>query len=481
MQSRFDKTLGSMLRPGEKVLLAVSGGIDSMCMANLFLHSSLKFPFALAHCNFHLRAGESDSDEALVRDWATAEGVPFFKTDFDTQAYAADHSVSIEMAARDLRYAWFERIATDEGFGAVAVAHNANDNAETLILNLLRGTGGKGFCGMNATTSLPVTGSKVCLVRPLLDVPRSEIAKYVQEHRIPFHNDRTNAMTEFKRNKIRNLVFPLFSDVNPDFLNALGRDMDHAVQLEGIADSYFESAKSSVLGRSDSEVCERLNVQALRSLRHKDYFLFRALEPYGFDEGTLDALVRLLDEGPTLGGRTFLSPEYRLVTSSEELLVLRRNGVQPSRFGMNIDESEVCMTVHGIGDYCFSGKRIAVRLQPLSPGESLRMPPDRIALDSSEAGFPFLLRKWMPGDWFVPFGMKGKKKVSDLFTDLKFNVLDKDSSLVLVCPSMPGYVTGRIAAFLGYKDGSPMFRIDDCLKVTAMSETIVSLADRLFY
>lgn len=477
MQSKFDKTLGSMVRPGEKVLLAVSGGIDSMCMADLFLHSSLKVPFALAHCNFHLRGEESDSDEALVRNWATAEGVPFFKTDFDTLAYADEHSISIEMAARDLRYGWFDHMASEGSFWAVAVAHNANDNAETLILNLLRGTGGKGFCGMNAISSLPVTGSKVSLVRPLLDVPRSEIAKYVQEHRITFHNDRTNAMTEFKRNKIRNLVFPLFSEVNPDFLNALGRDIKHSVQLCDIADSYFESAKSSVLGRNDSEICERLNVKALLSLSHKDYFLFRALEPYGFDEDTLDAIVRLLDEGPTLGGRSFLSPEYRLVTSSEELLVLRRDGVQPSRFGMKIDESEVCMTVHGIGDYCFYHKKIAVRLKSLSPGESLRMPSGRLLLDASLAGFPFLLRKWMPGDWLVPFGMKGKKKVSDLFTDLKFNMLDKDSSLVLVCPSMPGYVTGHIAAFLGYKDGSPMFRIDDCLKVTASSESIVSLTD----
>ena len=143
MQERFDRILKGLLPDGEAVLLAVSGGVDSMCMAELFLNSSVRRCFALAHCNFHLRGEESDSDETLVREWAESHGVIFIKTDFYTEEYAASNGVSIEMAARELRYAWFAEVCRERGFAALAVAHNANDNAETMILNMLRGTGVK--------------------------------------------------------------------------------------------------------------------------------------------------------------------------------------------------------------------------------------------------------------------------------------------------------------------------------------------------
>lgn len=166
MQERFDRILKGLLPDGEAVLLAVSGGVDSMCMAELFLNTTAKVRFALAHCNFHLRGEESDSDEALVRAWAESHGVIFIKKDFDTKEYAASNGVSIEMAARELRYTWFAEVCRERGFAALAVAHNANDNAETMILNMLRGTGVKGMTGMRGSSLLP--GSDARLIRPLL-------------------------------------------------------------------------------------------------------------------------------------------------------------------------------------------------------------------------------------------------------------------------------------------------------------------------
>ncbi|MBQ2531574.1 MAG: tRNA lysidine(34) synthetase TilS, partial [Bacteroidales bacterium] len=155
MQERFDKCLAGLLPDRGAVLLAVSGGLDSMVMADLFLHSSLRLDLAVAHCNFHLRGEESDSDEIFVREWAEANGFPFFKKDFDTKGYSEAGGISIEMAARELRYSWFADLCSAGGYAAVAVAHNANDNAETLILNLLRGTGLKGACGISNNSSLP--------------------------------------------------------------------------------------------------------------------------------------------------------------------------------------------------------------------------------------------------------------------------------------------------------------------------------------
>ena len=234
MQERFDRILKGLLPDGEAVLLAVSGGVDSMCMAELFLNSTAKVRFALAHCNFHLRGEESDSDEALVREWAESHGVIFIKKDFDTKEYAASNGVSIEMAARELRYTWFAEVCRERGIAALAVAHNANDNAETMILNMLRGTGVKGMTGMRGSSLLP--GSDARLIRPLLGFTRKDIHEYAVSHGLQWHEDSTNADSAYKRNCIRNEVFPLFERLNPSFLTTLNEDMERFAQVQSVAD-----------------------------------------------------------------------------------------------------------------------------------------------------------------------------------------------------------------------------------------------------
>ena len=183
-------------------------------------------PFAVAHCNFRLRGAESDSDEALVRSWAVSHGATCHVKSFDTTVYAQENKISIEMAARRLRYHWFGELCREHGYSAVAVAHNANDNAETLILNLLRGTGLKGLTGMKAEGFIPDPDfADIPLLRPLLGMTREEIEAFATEHNLTWREDATNAQNEYKRNKIRNLVFPVFREINPSFIQTLNEDM----------------------------------------------------------------------------------------------------------------------------------------------------------------------------------------------------------------------------------------------------------------
>ncbi len=207
------------------LLVAVSGGVDSMCLAEkVRLEGG---PFAIAHCNFGLRGAESDADEALVRAWASARGIPVHVKQFETLAFAAEQGISVEMAARRLRYHWFGQLCSEFGYSAVAVAHNANDNAETLILNLLRGTGLRGITGMKASGFLPDPDyAHIPLLRPLLGMTREDIEAFAREHGLTWREDNSNASNDFKRNKIRNLVFPVFREINPSFVQTLNRDME---------------------------------------------------------------------------------------------------------------------------------------------------------------------------------------------------------------------------------------------------------------
>lgn len=485
MQARFDSILSGLLgqvpdSTGKPVLLAVSGGIDSMCMAELF-SKSLIFPgFAVAHCNFHLRGGESDSDAELVRSWAESHGARFFCKDFDTEAYAMEKGVSIEMAARELRYRWFAETAVAQGFSCVAVAHNANDNAETLILNLLRGTGIRGIAGMDEVGTVPCPDSHVPLVRPLLHFTRHQIEGFVFSHRIKYHDDRTNAETEYRRNKIRHLVFPVFGAINPSFVKTLSREMGYFSQVCEVADDYWLEHKDSILSGAPS-ACEgcRIDLKALMSVRHWKYVLYRALEPYGFGSAALESLYRILTESDTVGGKTIVSDRYELFTSTDRLEVRRRPDNSPETFVAGqrspvqgtLSGSDPLVVVRGAGDYFFNGISFSFRLCHRNELDSLRQPEGTIIFDADKAGFPLILRRWSPGDWFKPLGMKGRKKLSDFFTDLKYGKIEKEKAVVLVKPPAASEERGdtpehHVTAVAGV-------RIDDSVKVSAATRKVI--------
>ena len=332
IQKSFDRTIVGLVPEKETALLAVSGGIDSICLASLFLNSSAGRRFAVAHCNFHLRGEDSDSDEALVAAWCGRNGVRYHKADFDTEQYASSHNISIEMAARELRYDWFASLCKDNGYYGVAVAHNANDNAETLILNLLRGTGLRGITGMQVETVVPVTRdelSGVRLLRPMLSFSRKQIEEYVAANSLEYHDDRTNAETVYKRNRIRHLVFPVFESLNPSFLTTFAREMNAFSEVQEIADDYFLSVRESVCEPAGKDELLRVNAVRLCHLKHYKYVLYRLLEVYGFRDRLLEPVVRLLESGKTFSGKVFEAPGYELITAGECLIVRKATRVLP--------------------------------------------------------------------------------------------------------------------------------------------------------
>ena len=431
MRDRFCKCLEGLLpEGGGAVLLAVSGGVDSMVMADLFLKCGDKWSIALAHCNFHLRGEESDGDEAFVREWAVNRGLPFRKVDFDTEEYARSKGLSVEMAARELRYGWFASLCEAEGFRAVAVAHNANDNAETLILNLLRGTGIKGICGMRASSPLP--GSESLLIRPMLGFSREEILGYALSQDLKWREDSTNADSAYKRNLIRNEVFPLFEKVNPSFLETLASDMRHFSQVQAIVDEYVAKCVDA-WEFSPSTGSVRIGVRDLLQSPHWDYLLFRIMEPRGFNETVIGDLVELIRSGKTFSGKEFRSSTHIARTSRDTIIISKSEGESP----LSDDEAIV---VTGPGEYEVGGVDLKVEVAEI---EDLKQPEGVSAVNLS---FPFNVRPWHPGDWMRPLGMGGrKKKLSDMFNDLKFSAPQKERALVI---SGEG---SHVLALLGYR------------------------------
>ena len=467
MQNRFAQKMEDMRRlidgsaSVSQYLLAVSGGMDSMCMADLFLQTLGADAFAIAHCNFSLRGEESDGDEALVREWAENNGVRIFVKRFDTVSYARENGISIEMAARDLRYGWFAELCREHGFTVLSVAHNANDNAETLLLNLLRGTGLKGLHGMQEISgTLPVV---VC--RPLLEFTRKQIEGYVLTHRVSYRHDSSNFESDYKRNRIRNEIFPLFEKINPSFIRTLNREMDYFSEAEQIVADWCAAQLPSVLVHSDDGVT--ISLKKLLATDHWRYLLYYILEPYGFNPQTLSAIEALLESDRTISGKRFDSPTHVLLTGRDELKVLPVE-CAPVTFAPALQND--VMVIRGAGTYSFNGVGFTVEVLPCSPDMPLKQPPGVLIMDADKMKFPFVCRRWRQGDWLVPIGMKGKKKVSDMFADLKYDALAKDAAIILVDTQTEGLAEHQhIAGLLGV-------RIDDRYKITAPTKSILRMS-----
>ena len=395
--------------PSGKYILALSGGIDSMVLANMLLQD--KADFVLAHCNFHLRGEESDGDEKFVRDYASQNGLTIYVKHFDTEDYAKGQGISIEMAARELRYAWFEELRQQLNYDYIAVAHHADDQLETFFINLLRGAGIRGLKGMQ-----PVNGH---IIRPLLDISREEIRQYAIENGIKWREDHTNAETLYLRNKIRHDLLPVIDGISKEGRSAILKTISH---LASENELYRELLK------------EKLSTAHFQRSTSNFQLLFEWLRDYGFNEDQVHFIHEALKNGQP--GTAFFSPTHRVT--------IERDGLELTSICKNNDIS------------------IEISYQQIVKDENYQIDPspEVAQLDYDKLTFPLQLRKWQAGDRFHPLGMRGSKLLSDFFVDQKMTTRQKEECYVLTTANdQIVWVVGR--------------RIDDRFKVTDKTKNIL--------
>ena len=296
----------NLIKPGDKILLAVSGGIDSMVMAHLFYQQDFKI--GIAHCNFSLRGEESDKDEELVRQFASKNSIPFYTIRFETKVFARKNKLSIQMAARDLRYKWFEEIRMKNGYTSIAVAHNLNDNIETLLMNLIRGTGLTGMAGMK-----PVSNR---IIRPLLFASREDISVFRNKQKIVFREDKSNADTKYLRNKIRHLIIPILKDINPSIEITLNETAGRISGYNEIVSEYMLRLRESI--SEEKEQLITFNISQLKTYLHNKTVLFELFKPYGITNALLIDLVKVI-EGKT--GSQIITDSHRIIKNRKEIIV----------------------------------------------------------------------------------------------------------------------------------------------------------------
>ena len=383
----------------EKLILGISGGADSVCLMHVFLE--LGYSFELAHCNFNLRGEESDADEYFVKDLAKEHQLKVHIKQFDTLVYAAENKISTQMAARDLRYAWFEKLRIKSKAKYLAIAHHANDDVETFFINLIRGSGLKGFLGIKEKNN--------AIVRPLLSVSRLEIEKYLKDRGLVFREDSSNASVKYLRNKIRHELIPLLAQMNPSIQQTVNDEMRI---LDGVAQIYaskVEEVRKDLTQEKNGIV--QLEISALLVLNPLHSYLYELLSVYGFSN--VEPISKAL-QGQS--GKQFFSSTHQLVVDRENIFISLLN-----------KENEV---------FEITEKTISL-VYPLEinfkvMADKTIIYDNNIAqLDVEKLKFPLTLRKWKEGDKFMPLGMKKFKKLSDFFIDSKFSIIDKQEQWLL--------------------------------------------------
>jgi tRNA(Ile)-lysidine synthase len=412
---------------GGRVLLAVSGGIDSMVMAHIFM--KLKIPSAIAHCNFCLRGNESDLDEQLVREFAAKHKVKFHTKRFDTTGFARDMGISIQMAARELRYKWFGEICVEYGYESVAIAHNLNDNIETLLLNLTRGTGILGLTGIKASANH--------VIRPLLFSTREAISEYSVRNRVKFREDSSNPETKYARNKIRHLVIPVLKKINPSVEATLNETSLRMSETNDIVNYFTDSIlKCATSSGKDGSIQFRLD--ALHPFEDNVTMIYEIFRTFGITGDSAWDLKNII-AGPS-GGQV-ITPAFRLMKNRNVLIIIKHDREEFSP-----------ITVNSIAGLKKIPWLTSVKKVTIAAGFSISKDPDVATIDFSKLAFPVTIRKWKAGDVFYPFGMNKKKKLSDYFIDRKISIAEKENMLVFESAGEIMWIPGE--------------RIDDHFRIT---------------
>lgn len=395
----------NLFEKSDKIIVGISGGSDSVALLSVLCR--LGYQCVAAHCNFHLRGAESDRDETFVTDFVKSLDIPFYKIDFDTKKYAEEKKLSIEMAARELRYNWFAEIKEKERAHCIAIAHHSDDVVETFLINLTRGSGIHGLTGIK-----PVNGD---VVRPFLCVSRSDILSYMEKEGLSFVEDSTNKDTIYVRNKFRNVIIPLFETINPAFRDSLLQTMGNLQSAEQFITDNMRSKLADIMVQ-DGDLWS-IHIDRLHEAGNEKFLLFEMLQSYGFTPSVVNDIYDGLDG---ISGKQYFSEDYR-IQKDRSRLILSNKSEKSDEF-YTIEESTYKISVP---------LNLTFEQKPVSE-VVIHKDKNHCYLDMSRLKFPLTIRKWKDGDLFVPFGMKGKKKVSDYFVDNHFSLYQKEQTWLLL-------------------------------------------------
>jgi len=422
-----------LLKASAKLLVAVSGGADSMTLLHVLQRCG--YELVAAHCNFQLRGADSDADEQLVTDFCNASSIQLERISFNTTAHAKANKVSIEMAARELRYSWFEKLMQKHGTEATVTGHHGNDSIETFFLNLVRGTGVKGLSGISYRHGQ--------VVRPLLDYTRAEVEAYCALHQIDYCHDVSNDDTRFIRNKIRHEIVPVLEGINPAFFETMQSNLEHLKDAEQMLESEVKRFIETDVVDEDEKVI--IPISKLENYPHYASLLFEVLRPYGFNSAVVKEVISHLNG---LSGKQFFSHTHRLIKDRHNLLVLPIEEVGVQHFWLDEGKNSHVLSIN-----------TQTYLKPEAFNFSRN--PNLIHLDADQVELPLLVRKWKQGDVFMPLGMKGFKKISDFFIDEKYSLKDKEDAWLVVSGEAIVWVLGK--------------RIDARFKVTNRTKRILEI------
>lgn len=434
MLHSFQKFISDLdlFNANDRVLLAVSGGIDSIVMCELFHQSN--FHFGIIHCNFKLRGAESEEDKKFVQAVAKKYDVPFYCKSFETSGFSEKSGISIQMAARKLRYEWFEDIRKKENYKAVAVAHHKDDEVETLLINLVRGTGIAGLHGI-----LP---NQEHLIRPLLFSNRAEIEAFAKVHELIYREDSSNLETKYTRNKIRHKVIPVLKEINPHLEETITNNIKKIRDVESIFKAAIYEKRKEIFIFENNKII--LPIEKLKQLNPLKTYLFEFLKEYHFNAHVIEEIIESFD---SISGKHFFSATHRLLKDREHLILTEIREFTDKLFYISEEQRSIGFPVQ------LTLKKIAI-----TPDFRIQKSPAYAFLDEELLLFPLVLRRWQEGDIFVPLGMKTKKKLSDFFIDNKFSLAEKEDTWVLVSGE-------DIVWIIGY-------RIDERYKITAKTKQV---------
>ncbi len=439
--------LHHLCNSGSSILVACSGGMDSMVLVDVLL--KLNYNISIAHCNFQLRGSESDDDESFLHDFAQKHNLPFYSIRFDTKDYKTKNELSTQMAARELRYNWFEQIRKENHYHCIATAHHLDDQLETVLLNITKGTGIRGLIGMH-----PKTGF---LIRPLLEISKQEIMAYAKDNTVAFREDSSNASDDYQRNLIRHQVVPQLQKINPSLNHTVQEFIKRMRDYEVLTEEQMLAIKKKCF--SEKKGIAEIKMGFIKSHSAGHTMLFHLLKEFGFNsDQTGKIIMNFQGLSDTQSGKQFFSETHRMVIDRKSLFVVPND----------INRQNYLLFDKIPNQIIFNNYKIRCSLLPVQ--ELNLKTSDRYAcFDADKLELPLLIRYCKDGDYFYPFGMSkpkthgkvGKKKLSKYFKDEKFSLLDKENTAVLFSGEKLIWLVGH--------------RMDDRFKVTEKTRRVLKM------